>query len=278
MANRVWFITGASSGFGRVLAEEALARGDQVAATARNPDSLADLVTANPDGARAIRLDVTDPVRIGEAVAEAVAAFGQIDVAVNNAGYGMIGAIEEVSDADTRAMFETHVFGTLGVIRAVLPQMRARRSGMLINMSSLAGLTGFSGGGIYAGCKFAIEGFTEAIEEELKPFGIKVLLVEPGSFRTDFFSRSIQFSEPMNAYAGGPIAAKRNAVKSHADLPEPIVAIRAIFDAVERAEHDGQPLRLIIGADALRAARAKIDRLNREIGFSEDVAEANRPS
>ncbi|MET0984550.1 MAG: SDR family NAD(P)-dependent oxidoreductase [Steroidobacteraceae bacterium] len=274
MVNRVWFITGVSSGFGRALAEEALARGDRVAATARNPDSLEDLVRRNPGRVRAIQLDVSRPEQVTSAVEAALTAFGQIDVVVNNAGYTMIGAVEEVSDAETRAMFETLVFGALSLIRTVLPHMRARRQGTIVNITSISGLMAYPAGGIYAACKHAIEGFSEALEIELKSLGIKVLVVEPGMFRTDFFTRSIRLAAPLADYDATPVGPMRKAVfvppEVLAALPHPSVAARAILDALENEQ---QPLRLVLATDAIESALAKVQRLDREIRYSAELAQ-----
>ena len=181
----IWCVTGASRGFGRQLTELALERGDAVVAAAREPAALASelgrherLLTAT--------LDVTDAQAARSAVAGALERFGRIDVLVNNAGRGLIGAVEEASEAEVRAVFENNVFGALAVTQAVLPSMRERRSGTIVNVSSVAGMAGRSGGGIYAGTKFAIEGISEALRAELAPLGIRVVIVEPGAFRTDF--------------------------------------------------------------------------------------------
>jgi NAD(P)-dependent dehydrogenase (short-subunit alcohol dehydrogenase family) len=270
--SKVWFITGASSGFGRSLAEEALALGYSVAATARNTDALAKLVAQAPDRAVAIRLDVTRPEEIAAAVETTLARFGRLDVAVNNAGYGLIGALEEVSEAEIKQMFDTHVFGTMGVIRAALPHMRRQRSGTIINVSSIGGLIGYYGGSIYNACKFAMEGMTEALVEEVRPFGIKVMLLEPGTFRTDFFNRSIRFATPMAAYDGTPVGERRGMVGDAAeDAPGPEVVAQAILKAEAR---DDLPLRLMVGADVLQGAQAKIDSLTHALEVSKVLSGA----
>jgi NAD(P)-dependent dehydrogenase (short-subunit alcohol dehydrogenase family) len=275
VADRIWFITGASTGFGRALAEEALDRGDRVAATARDPRALDDLVARHPRRVCAIALDVTSPEQVEVAVQAAVDEFGRIDVAVNNAGYLVIGAIEEVSDAEARMMFDTHVFGALSIIKSVVPFMRRRGSGTIVNMSSIGGLCGYAGGGIYSSCKFALEGLSEAMEEELAPFGVRVLLVEPGTYRTDFFSRSLRLAEPLAEYAGTVVDERRVAVQVDPNLLPPArLAATAIVDAVGRPD---QPLRVIIGDDALDGARAKCERLSQEIDHSSYHAKQTAP-
>jgi NAD(P)-dependent dehydrogenase (short-subunit alcohol dehydrogenase family) len=186
---RVWFITGASRGFGALIAEAALAAGDAVVATARDPAT----VTARRgthERLLATRLDVTSEAEAHEAAGQAVKKFGRIDILVNNAGFGLLGAIEEASAAETQRLFNTNVFGLLGVTRAVLPHMRRRRSGHVINVSSVGGYTGYPGWGVYGATKFAVEGITEALAGEVAPLGIKVTVVEPGFFRTDFLDDS----------------------------------------------------------------------------------------
>jgi NAD(P)-dependent dehydrogenase (short-subunit alcohol dehydrogenase family) len=190
----VWFITGCSSGFGREFARAALARGFRVVATARDPRKLDDLVVGYHDRARSITLDVTNIEQIGRAVSEAEDAFGRIDVLVNNAGYGYLAAVEEGEDKDIRAVFETNFFGLAAMIRAVLPGMRTRRNGSIVNMASVGGFVGFPGSGYYAATKFAVEGLSQSLAREVEPLGIRVLLVEPGPFRTDWAGRSLKQS------------------------------------------------------------------------------------
>src|ERR1700722_3247153 len=188
--DRTWFITGASTGFGRMLAEEVLKSGGKVIATARNLDQVNDLEAKYPQTAKALALDVTDTGQVDSAVTQAFAQFGQVDVLVNNAGYGVAGAIEEVSEAEFMPMFETNVFGLLRVTRTFLPHLRKQRSGHIINLSSIGGLIGGPGVGMYNASKFAVEGLSEALAAELAPLGIHVTVIEPGPFRTDFLGRS----------------------------------------------------------------------------------------
>jgi NAD(P)-dependent dehydrogenase (short-subunit alcohol dehydrogenase family) len=184
----VWFITGASRGFGRELAASALAHGDQVIATARDPQKVTDALPGAGDGLLAVQLDVTDSAQAAAAVAAGTDRFGRIDVLVNNAGYGLFGGVEEISDAEARALFDTNVFGLLNVTRAALPTLRSQGAGRVINLSSSAGFASSPGRGLYSASKAAVEGITEALHGELAPLGIHVTVVEPGSFRTNFLS------------------------------------------------------------------------------------------
>lgn len=201
MTRPVWFITGASTGLGRALAEAVLAHGDRVVATAHNPAALDDLTGPHPDDVVRLRLDVTDPAQVKAAVEEAVRRAGRIDVLVNNAGHGLIGALEELSDTQIRAVLDTNVLGVLSVTRAVLPHLRAQRSGHIVQMSSVGGVVGNPGHSLYALSKFALEGMSEALAGEVAPLGIRVTIVEPGPFRTDFAGRSMRFADPIDDYA-----------------------------------------------------------------------------
>ncbi|ODU02047.1 MAG: short-chain dehydrogenase/reductase [Pseudonocardia sp. SCN 72-86] len=253
MAPKVWFVTGTSTGFGRLIAQEALAVGDTVVATARDPRSLDDLVAAAPDRVRALALDVTDPGAVTKAVTKAVDAFGRIDVLVNNAGYGVRGAVEEFTDDELRQVFETNVFGLLAVTRAVLPTMRAQGSGLVIQMSSVGGVTSRLGSTIYASTKFAVEGLSEGLAAEVAPLGIKVVICEPGPFRTDFAGRSIRFAEPMDAYAPllGPAHEQFTAENGH-QPGDPLAAAKVI---VGLAREENPPLRLPMGHAAFTRIR-----------------------
>jgi NAD(P)-dependent dehydrogenase (short-subunit alcohol dehydrogenase family) len=190
----VWFVTGCSTGFGREFVRAALAHGFRVVATARDPKKIGDLIAGHENTARALALDVTNEDQIKHAVGEAERAFGRIDVLVNNAGYGYLAAVEEGEEKDIRAMFDTNFFGLAAMIRAVLPGMRARRHGYIVNIASVGGIVGFAGSGYYAATKFAVEGLTESLALEVEPLGIHVLLVEPGPFRTDWAGRSLKQS------------------------------------------------------------------------------------
>lgn len=252
-----WLITGCSTGIGREIATVALERGHRVAASARNPDTVQDPVAAFPDRAIAVRLDVTKPDQVAAAVRETEARLGVIDVLVNNAGYGYLAAIEEGEDEKVRAMFETNFFGPLAMIKAVLPNMRKRRSGFIANISSMAGLVSNPGTGYYSSTKFALEGMTEALSRELKPLGIRVSAVEPGPFRTDWSGRSLlQTETPIEDYAEN-VGARRAFVASvHGKQPgDPRRAAEAIVDLEAMAE---PPLHLLLGKPVLDMYRAKL--------------------
>jgi len=251
-----WFITGSSAGFGRVLAETLLARGETVVATARDPLTLADLVGKYPDTALALPLDVTDAGQVRAAVDAAVAA-GPIDVLVNNAGHGLLGALEELSDDEIHEVLAVNLLGALAVTRAVLPHMRAQRSGHVVQMSSVGGVIGNPGHAIYATSKFALEGASEALAGEVAPFGIRVTIVEPGPFRTDFLGRSLRRATPIPDYEDGPAGALRaRFATQHGQQPgDPVRAVEAIIDAVHSPS---APLRLPLGRQAVERIRAKL--------------------
>lgn len=198
LTSKVWLITGCSTGFGRALAEAVLEKGDCLLATARKPEQLHALIDQYPDTAKAVRLDVTLSQERQTAVDAAIQTFGRIDVLVNNAGYGLIGALEEVSDSDIRQAFETNFFGAVHLTRTVLPLMRQQGRGHIVNMSSTAGLVGFGGSSIYCATKFAVEGMSEALAKEVESFGIKITLIEPGAFRTNFNGRSLSTAEQFS--------------------------------------------------------------------------------
>ena len=273
MANdsKVWLITGSSTGFGRTLAETVLEKGDKVIATARKPEQLEDLISKYPDTVKALRLDVTNPDEIVVAIEKASAAFGQIDVLVNNAGYGLIGALEEVSDAQIKRNFDTNLFGAINVIRAVLPVMREQQSGHIINMSAIAGFTNELGFSIYGGAKFALEGVSEALQGEVAPLGIKVTIVEPGPFRTDFIGRSLdRAEEQMEAYQG-TVGKFLNFLENiEGKQPgDPGKAAEAIIKVVNS---ENPPLRLVLGKYAYSKFRNKIESLKTELDKWEAVA------
>jgi NADP-dependent 3-hydroxy acid dehydrogenase YdfG len=252
--SRVWFITGASTGFGRKLAEAVLDKGDRVVATARKEDTVADLERENPGRARAVRLDVTDPAQVKASVQAAIDAFGRIDVLVNNAGYGLLGTVEEVSDAQIRQQFETNLFGLLNVTRAVLPLLREQKSGHILNVTSLGGQVSFPTFGMYHGTKYAIEGISESLAKEVAGFGIKVTIIEPGGFKTDFSTRSLARAERIAAYQ--PVYEELFKAFEHGVSGDPARAAQAMIQAVEA---DEPPLRLALGADALHVIRQKLN-------------------
>ncbi len=267
----VWFITGCSTGFGRELSKILIARGYRVVATARDAKKIADLVAGHSDTTLALELDVERQPQIVDAVAATERRFGRIDVLVNNAGYGYLAAIEEGDDADIRAMFETNVFGLAALTRAVLPVMRAQRSGAIVNISSMGGFIGFPGSGYYAATKFAVEGLSESLSKEVAPFGIKVIIVEPGPFRTDWAGRSLKSPKrPIEAYAETAIARRRQIQGISGSQPgDPVRAAEAIIATVEQPN---PPLRLPLGNFAYDAMRAEIEAVRKEAEAVEAVA------
>lgn len=261
---KVWLITGSSTGFGRSLTEAVVRRGDRVIATARKPDQLSDLVNQFPEQVKAIQLDVTNSQEVRRAVSSALDAFGRIDVLVNNAGYGAVGAIEEVSDESIRRQFETNVFGALDVMRAVLPTMRQQHSGHILNLSSVGGFVSFRGSGIYCSTKFALEGLSEALAQEVAPLGIKVTIVEPGAFRTDFNGRSLATPDHLiDDYASTSGELLKWLQEMDGKQPgDPDKAAEAMVQAVES---DNPPLRLALGADAISAISEKLESVKAEL-------------
>jgi NAD(P)-dependent dehydrogenase (short-subunit alcohol dehydrogenase family) len=267
---KVWFITGASTGFGRLLAEEVLKTGACVIATARKPEQITDLERKYPATARTFTLDVTRPSQISAVAQRAVGAFGRIDVLVNNAGYGIAGGIEEASEAEFLPVFETNVFGLMRVTRAFLPQFRKQKSGHIINMSSMAGIGGSAGWGYYNASKFAVEGFSEALAGEMAAIGVKVTIIEPGPFRTDFLGRSGVIArteipdyksalDPVRTYFHGQAGKQRG---------DPAKAIQAIMEV---AESPNPPLHLLLGAAAWNRMRGKLDQWRDEMAAYENV-------
>jgi NAD(P)-dependent dehydrogenase (short-subunit alcohol dehydrogenase family) len=259
-----WFITGASSGFGRLLAEYLLSLGAKVVATARHIDQLSDLTTRHAGNAFIETVDVTKPGTIQHAVANAIAQVDHIDVLVNNAGYGVSGAIEEVSEEEYMPMFETNLFGLINMTKALLPQFRARQSGHIVNFSSIGGLIGSPGWGYYNATKFAVEGFSEALAGELGPLGVHVMLVEPGPFRTDFLGRSgVEARERIADYE--PTAGKaREYFRTQAGKQpgDPQKAVEAIVAAVS----DPRPPRhLLLGRSAYTRFRHHLEEWDAEL-------------
>ncbi len=247
---KVWFVTGAARGFGRVWTQAALRRGDRVAATARNPDALQDLAEIYGDALLVLPLDVTERAAVFVAVARAQRHFGRLDVVLCNAGYGYMGAIEELEPEQAKANFDTNIFGTLSVIQAALPFLRAQRSGHILTVSSIGGVIAFPTGGSYTASKFAIEAMSEALAGEVAPFGIKVTIVEPGSFTTEFRS-SVQSPPAIAAY--DPIRQAIRASFKLTDSGDPSATAPAIFQAVDAAE---PPLRLVLGSTTIAKFRA----------------------
>jgi len=267
---KTWFITGASSGFGTAFAEYALGRGDHVVATARSVAKLEALVARAPDRVLAVKLDVTRTADIQPAVDAAVQRFGRIDYLFNNAGYGVVGATEETSDAELRALFDTNFFGAAAVTRAVLPVMRAQRAGAIVNISSMGGQMSFEGVGAYSATKFALEGMSEALALEVKPFGIRVLIVEPGAFRTAFGGSDALRHMPVLPAYRDTLSTIRGVLRDmHGTQPgDPAKAAAAVARALEA---DVTPLRLQLGADAIGAVRAHAETLLADLATWERV-------
>jgi NAD(P)-dependent dehydrogenase (short-subunit alcohol dehydrogenase family) len=267
---RVWLITGASSGFGQAIAEAALAAGDTVVATARRSAAVERLAAAHPERAHAVALDVTDADRIGEVVSEILRRVGRIDVLVNNAGHTQVGAVEETTDRELRDLMDVHFFGPAALTRAVLPQMRRQGTGTIVQMSSTGGQLSFAGFSAYSATKCALEGYSEALASEVNPLGIRVLIVEPGSFRTNLFGSSRHESAPMSVYEDtvGPTRAMidNTAGKQPGD---PVRAAAAILEALES---EAPPLRLVLGNDAVDAIGGHLDMVRNDLETWEPVS------
>jgi len=263
-SSKVWLITGASSGLGRALSEAALERGDRVVATARDPKLLADLTERHPRAAVAVRLDVTDPDQARTAVDAGLAAFDRIDVVVNNAGYGLFGALEELPEEELRREFETNVFEALHVTRAALPHLRRQRAGHIVQISSLEGVAPLAAGeSAYAGTKFAVEGLAEALAKDVAHLGIRVTIVEPGPLRTDFASGAVAKPPRGEDYVesvGKALGWFDGLAGRQPNDPSRVAG--AIIEAVDSAE---PPLRLPLGEDAVQAIRDKLDRQRRDM-------------
>ncbi|QHC64160.1 SDR family NAD(P)-dependent oxidoreductase [Rathayibacter festucae] len=266
-----WLITGCSTGLGRALATAVLAHGDRVVVTARDVESVRDIAEAHPDSALALALDVTDDGQVAAAVDAAEERFGGIDVLVNNAGYGYRAAVEEGETEAVQQLFDTQLFGTVRTIKAVLPGMRERRSGVIVNLSSIGARISPEGSGYYAAVKAAIEALTESLRKEVAPLGIRAFSVEPGGFRTDFAGRSLtQSSQPIADYA--ETAGKRR--KEHDTVHgtqkgDPAKAATALIEAVESA---APPSILLLGNDASDAFRAALDALRSDVDAWEPLS------
>ena len=270
LAGRTWFVTGASAGFGKAIVREVLARGGNAVAAARSPADVEELVAIAPDRVLAAKLDVTEAGEIDASVQAALGRFGAIDVLVNNAGYGFLSAIEEAGDDQVRHQFEVNLFGPAALMRAVLPGMRARRSGFVVNVSSTAGTRGFPGSGYYSGSKAALEALTESLAKEAATLGIRALIVEPGPFRTDFFGRSIRMpAREIGDYEAAVATRKMNVAADGQQRGDPARAARIIVDTVTSAD---PPMRLILGGRAYdTATQAFRDKLT-DMERSRDLA------
>jgi NAD(P)-dependent dehydrogenase (short-subunit alcohol dehydrogenase family) len=272
-----WLVTGCSTGFGREIARAALEAGHSVVVTARRAEAVQDFAAEFGDRALPVALDVTDAGQVTAAVAAAEKAFGGIDVLVNNAGHGYLSAVEEGEDSEVRKLFDVNYFGAVDMIKAVLPAMRARGSGHIINISSMTGLVANPPNAYYSSTKFALEAVTEALATEVRPLGIKVTAIEPGAFRTDWATRSMKESDaPITDYAD--VAARKDLIKQFADhLPgDPRKVAEAVLMVTKL---DEPPLRLLLGRDVLKAMRDKIAALSASIDEWEAVTkDVNFPS
>jgi NAD(P)-dependent dehydrogenase (short-subunit alcohol dehydrogenase family) len=268
---RTWLITGATSGFGRTITEAALERGDSVVATSRHTDGLDDL--AGDDRVLITRLDVTDAAQREAAVAAALDRFGRIDVLVNNAGRTQVGAVEETTDDELRFLFELHFFAPVALTRLVLPAMRAQGSGAIVQMSSVGGQVTAPGFSAYCATKFALEGLTQTLQEEVEPFGIRVLIVEPGAFRTGLFRPDAAYlSDEMPEYTDIVGPTRTYVRDGHLEQPgDPVKAAAAIVAALDA---DEPPLRLVLGADAIGNIRRHLQSVSAELDAWEAVGAA----
>jgi NAD(P)-dependent dehydrogenase (short-subunit alcohol dehydrogenase family) len=266
-----WFITGCSTGLGRAFAEAVLAHGHNAVVTARDVAKVQDLADAHPDTALALALDVTDETQVATAVAAATERFGALDVLVNNAGYGYRAAVEEGEDDAVLQLFDTQLFGSVRTIKAVLPAMRARRSGTIVNLSSIGARISPEGSGYYAAVKASIEALTLSLRKELAPLGITAMVVEPGGFRTDFAGRSLtQSAEPIADYADTAGKRRKEVDTAHGTQPgDPAKAAEALITAVESGR---APFMLLLGNDASTSFRAALDALRTEVDEWEDLS------
>ncbi len=275
--NKVWLITGCSTGFGRALAMEALRQGNKVGVSARKTDDIQEIVNKYPDTAIAIQLDVTDETDIKSAVDKMIENFGTIDVLVNNAGIGYFGAIEESEDSEVRRMFEINFFGLANMTKAILPIMRKQKSGHIVNIASIGGLVGYPGVGFYNATKFAVDGLSESLSKEVAPLGIKVTIVAPSGFRTDWAGRSANNSAVViDDYASTAGTNKATIRGNSGNQPgDPVKAAEAIVAAVDNAN---PPLRLLLGAGALKGARNKIRELQKDFdAWEKTTLDADAP-
>ena len=262
--DKVWLVTGASTGFGRELVEYLLTQGARVVATARKVEGLQELGTRYPERVLVAAMDVTDQEQVEAVVDAAVKWFGRVDVLVNNAGYGMVGAVEESGEEEFRPMFETNVFGLIRVTQAVLPQMREQGSGHIVNLSSIGGLVATPGFGLYNATKFAVEGLSEALAQEVKPLGISVTIVEPGPFRTKFLGKAGgEAKRKIPAY--DQTAGKMRAYYTEQDGKQPGDPQKAVEAIVKAVEAENPPLHLLLGASTLPRVKGKIEALEKDL-------------
>jgi short-subunit dehydrogenase len=269
---KVWFITGCSTGFGREMAKQLLESGEQVVVTARDASKVQDLVELSAENALALSLDVTDNAQVTESVKKAEEHFGKIDVLVNNAGFGYFGSIEESEESEVRSMFETNFWGLSAMTRAVLPKMRERKSGTIVNVSSVGGFVGNPSVGYYNATKFAVSGFSEALKKEVEPLGIKVLLVMPSGFRTDWAGRSANDAPATISDYAQTADANKETIRglSGKQAGDPVRGVKAIIDAVEDRN---SPFNLFLGKAALRGALTRIEGLQKDIEANREITE-----
>ena len=269
---KVWFITGCSTGFGRYLAMEALAKGYKVVVAARNTSDVQDIVANYPQTALVVKLDVTIAEHIKDAVTATITKFGQIDVLVNNAGIGYFGAIEESEEAEVRRMFEINVFGLAHMTQAVLPIMRKQRSGHILSIASIGGLRSFPGVGFYNATKYAVDGLSESLSKELAPLGIKVTIVAPSGFRTDWAGRSANDSKIVIEDYATTAGKNKGDIRGYSGSQpgDPVRAAKAMIQVVEA---ENPPLRLLLGAAALKGARIKLEELKHDFDTWAEVSE-----
>lgn len=269
---KIWFITGCSTGFGRELAKQLLEGGYKVVVTARNVDKVQDLVEINKENALALALDVTNEAQVREATAKAEEHFGAIDVLVNNAGFGYFGAIEESDEQEVRLMFEANFWGLAAMTRAVLSGMRRHRSGFIVNVSSIGGFVAFPSVGYYNATKFAVNGFSEALQKEVAPLGIKVIIVQPSGFRTDWAGRSANDATEKIADYAETAGANQGTIRGYSGKQpgDPVRAAKAIIDAVEA---ENPPQWLLLGKAALKGARLKLDALKSDFDTWAETSE-----
>jgi len=278
MADKVWFITGCSTGFGRELAMLVLKLGYKAGVASRNINDVNDIVNDYPETALAVKLDVTKTDEIKSAVEQVEQKFGRIDVLVNNAGIGYFGAIEESEEEEVRRMFEINFFGLANVTKAVLPGMRKRRSGHIVNIASIGGLVAFPAVGFYNATKFAVVGYSEALAKETEHLGIKVVIIAPSGFRTDWAGRSAKNSKVVIEDYASTAGTNKNNIRGYSGKQpgDPKRAAAAIVDVVESAN---PPLRLLLGAAALKGARNKLEQLKKDFDtWEETTVHADFPS
>ncbi|MFD0792136.1 oxidoreductase [Mucilaginibacter litoreus] len=270
---KTWFITGASKGFGLALVKQLLAAGENVAATSRTIKALQDAVDTTSQNFLPLEVDLTDECSVEDALMLAHQTFNRIDVVINNAGYGIGGSIEELTDREVRDSFDVNVFGMLNVIRRVMPYLRKQQSGHIINISSIAGITGVTGWAVYAATKFSVIGLSEVLADDVRDFGVKVTVVAPGAFRTSFLTDEslVLAKKPMEEYKNVRETHQRFQNMNGNQAGDPEKAAKAIIDV---ANSENPPLYLLLGADAYERAMSKLDKLEKEFKLNEAISKA----